>query len=202
MLFNTAAAAYPVNIFYACNSPYCLIHCFYEKTVLAVFYKFGHATPVKGDYRSAAGHGLDNGQAERLIEIYGMQKRACLAKQPVALNRPGAADINRIVVVQVRFDVLVIVGFILDDSRQYQLFIASPGNFNGLSGTLVMVNAPEKEQIIVRFRLKIKLLYIYAVMDGFDIVQIRRPVGIADGNIEHLAVVFLVNRQIPGDEKP
>ncbi|MGM0687140.1 MAG: metallopeptidase TldD-related protein, partial [Promethearchaeati archaeon] len=32
-------------------------------------------------------------------------------------------------------------------------------------------------------RLKIKLLDINAVMDGFDIIKIRRPVGIADGNI-------------------
>ena len=97
-----------------------------------------------------------------------------------------------------RFEVLVVVCFILDDSRQYQLFIAGPGNFKGLSGTLVMVNTAEKEQIIIRLRLKIKLLNIYAVMDGLDLVKIRRPVGIADGNIEDFAVVFFVNRQNPG----
>ena len=178
-----------------CNSVYGLIHSCYKKTVLAVFDQFGHAALVKGDYGGAAGHGLYNGQSERLIEIYWVQKRVCLAKQLVTLNRPDAADIDRIMVVQVRFDVLVIVGFILDDSCQYQLFIAGPGNFKGLSRALIMVYAPEKEKIIVRFRLKIKLLHIYAVMDGFDIVKIRRPVGIADGNIEHFAVIFFVNRQ-------
>jgi len=102
-----------------------------------------------------------------------VQKRACLAKQLVALSRAGAADINRLVVIQVRFDVLLVVCFILDDSRQYQLFIAGPGNFKGLFGTLIMVNTAEKEQIIIRLRLKIKLLNIYAVMDGLDIVKIR-----------------------------
>ena len=79
-----------------------------------------------------------------------------------------------------------------------QLFIAGPGNFKGLSGALVMVDAAEKEQIIIRFRLKIKLLQIYAMMDGFDIVKIRRPVGIADGNIKYFVVIFFVNRQNPG----
>jgi hypothetical protein len=42
------------------------------------------------------------------------------------------------------FDVPAIVGFILDDSRQYQLLIAGPGNFDGLLSPLVLVNAPEK----------------------------------------------------------
>ena len=127
-----------------------------------------------------------------------MQKRVCLTKQLVALNRPDVADIDRIVIIQMRFNVLVIVGFILNDSRQNQFFVAGSGNFKGLSGTLVLVNASEKEQIIVRFRLKTKLLHIDAVMDGFDIVKIRRPVRIADGNIEHCAVIFFVNWQNSG----
>ncbi len=149
ILFNMAAAPCPVNIFYFRNGIYCPIQCLYEKTVLPVFDKFGHAPPVKCDHRGAAGHRLYNGQAERFIELYGMEQCGCLAEQPVALNRVGTADINSSVLVQVWFDVLVIVGFILDDSRQYQLFIAGSGNFNGLSGSLIMVNAPEKKQIVV-----------------------------------------------------
>ena len=94
-----------------------------------------------------------------------------------------------------RFDVLVIVSIILNYSRQYQLFVAGPGNFKGLSGALVMVNAPEKKQIIVRLRLKIKLTYIYTVMYSLDIVKLWRPIGVADGNIGHFAVIFPVNRQ-------
>ena len=87
---------------------------------------------------------------------------------------------------------------ILDDARQDQLFMAGPGDFNSFSGSFVLVNAPEKEQAVVRGRLKIKLLNVNAVMDGFDIIKIRRSIGIADGNIVRVAVVFLVNRQNPG----
>ena len=36
------------------------------------------------------------------------------------------------------------------------------------------------------------------MMNGFDIVKIRRAVGIADGDIKRFAVVFLVNRHNPG----
>jgi hypothetical protein len=86
---------------------------------------------------------------------------------------------------------LVIVSMILDDARQYQLFIAGSGDFNSLPGTLVIVNAPEKKQVIVRVRLKIKLPDINAVMDGFDIIKIRRSIGIADGNIKRLPLYFL-----------
>jgi hypothetical protein len=53
---------------------------------------------------------------------------------------------------------LVIVSMILDDARHYQLFIAGSGDFNSFSGSLVMVNAPEKKQGVVRGWLKIKLL--------------------------------------------
>jgi hypothetical protein len=41
-----------------------------------------------------------------------------------------------------------------------------------------------KKAGVVRGRLKIKLPDINAVMDGFDIIKIRRSIGIADGNIE------------------
>jgi hypothetical protein len=54
-----------------------------------------------------------------------------------------------------------------------------------------MVNAPEKKQGVVRGWLKIKLPDINAVMDGFDIIKIRRSVGIADGNIVRLPLYFL-----------
>ena len=101
-------------------------------------------------------------------------------------------------VVHVRGDILVIVSLVLDNARQYQLFIAGPGDLNRLSYPLVIVNAPEKKEGIVRRRLKIKMKDIKAVMDGFDILKIRRSIGIADGNIERLAVVFLVDRQNPG----
>ena len=114
VLFNMRAAACPVNIFYFRNGIYCLILCFYEKTVFAVFDKFGHAPPVTCDHRGAACHRFYNGQAEGFIEIYGVEKCGCLAEQPVALNRVGTAGIDNIVVIQVWFDVLVIVGFILD----------------------------------------------------------------------------------------
>ena len=158
VLFNMTAAVCPVNLFYFRNGINGLIQCFYEKTVFAVFDKFGHASLVKCDHWCAAGHRFYNGQAERFIEIYGVEKCGCIAEQPVALNRVGTAGIDNMIVVQVWFDVLVIVGFILDDSRHYQLFIAGPGNFNGLSGALVMVNAPEKKEIVVRLRLKVKLI--------------------------------------------
>src|SRR4030042_1279888 len=197
VLFNTAATAGSINIFYMSHSIDGLIHRGNQKTGFAVFDQFRHAPPVKGDYGGAAGHGFDNGQSERLIEIDGMEKRVGLFKQQVSLNRPDAADIDRTLFVQVRFDVLVMVRFILNDSGHDQLFIAGPGNFKSLSGSLVRVNATEKEEIIIRFRLKIKLLQIYAVMDGFDIVKIRRPVGIADGNIKYLVVIFFINRQNP-----
>ena len=88
---------------------------------------------------------------------------------------------------------MVIVSPVLDNTCQYQLFIAGPGDFNSLSGTLVIVNAPEKKQRIIRLGLEIKLLDINAVMDGFDIIKIRRSIGIADGNIEYFVVVFFVN---------
>ena len=95
VLFNTAATAGSINIFYMGHSVYGLIHSGNEKTVFAVFDQFRHAPPVKGDYGGAAGHGLYNGQSERLIEIYGMEKRVGLLKQQVSLNRPDAADIDR-----------------------------------------------------------------------------------------------------------
>jgi len=144
MLFNIAAAIGSINIFYRFNSIDRIIHRFYEKAVFAMHDQLWHATLVKGNHWSAAGHGLYYGQAERLIEIYGMQKRVCLTKQLVALTRPDAADIDRIVVIQMRFNVLVIVGFILNDSGQNQFFVAGSGNFKGLSGTLVLVNASEE----------------------------------------------------------
>ena len=118
MLFNTATTAGSINIFYLGHSLYGLIHICNEKTIFAVFDQFRHTPPVKGDYGGAAGHGLYNGQSERLIEIYGMEKRIGLPKQQVSLNRPDAADIDRTLFVQVRFDVLVIVRFILNDSCQ------------------------------------------------------------------------------------
>ncbi len=106
-----------------------------------------------------------------------MQKSCCFAKKLIALDRPDATDINNIGVVQVRLDVLVVVGIILDDARQYQLVVANPGNFKCLSGAIVIVNAPKKEQIIVRLRLKIKLVYINTVMYCLNVVKIRRPIG-------------------------
>ena len=104
MLFNTAATDRSVNIFYMGHRVYGLIHRCNEKTGFAVFDQFRHAPPVKGDYGGAAGHGLHNGQSERLIEIDGMEKGGGLLKQQVSLNRPDAADIDRILFVQLRFD--------------------------------------------------------------------------------------------------
>jgi len=53
----------------------------------------------------------------------------------------------------------------------------------------------QKQQIVIRVRLEIKLVDVKAMMDGLDIVKIRRAVGIADGNIKNLFIVLFENRQ-------
>ncbi len=171
--FNMAATGCAVDRFNASNSLNGLVHAADQKTTLAVFDQFRHAAPIKGDYRRTAGHGFDNGQTERLIKLYWVQQRAGLAEQAVALYRSDAADINHHLIIYVRGDISVIVNLILDNARQYQLSIAALRDFNRLSDPLVTVNAPEKKQGDVRDRLKIKLLDINSVMDGFDIIKIR-----------------------------
>ena len=165
-----AAAIGAVNRFNTGNILNGLVHVVDQKATFAVFDKFRHAAPIKGDHGCSTGHGFDNGQAERLIKLYWVQQRAGFAQQTVALSGSDAADINHLVEVYVRGDVMVIVSMILNNTRQYQLFTAGSGDFQGFAGPLVLVNAPEKKQVIVRGRLKIKLLDIDAVMDGFDIV--------------------------------
>ena len=57
---------------------------------------------------------------------------------------------------------------------------------------------PKKKQTIFRIGLKIELGKIDAVMNGLDIIEFRRPVGVADGGIEGFAVVFFIHRQNSG----
>jgi hypothetical protein len=163
----------------------------HQKTIFTVFDQFRHAAPSKAITGVPQAMDSITDRPKGSSNCMGCNSAQGLAEQPVALNGPDTADINHLVVVYVRGDILIIVSLILDDARQYQLFIAGPGDFNSLPGTLVIVNAPEKKQVIVRVRLKIKLPDINAVMDGFDIIKIRRSIGIADGNIKRLPLYFL-----------
>ena len=106
----------------------------------------------------------------------------------------GAAHIDDMPIINKRFYMFFEIVLILNYASHYKFSPACTSNLDGLLCALVMVKASKKQQIVFRFGLKIKLTYVDAMMDGFDIVKIGRPVGIADGNIKHLAVVFPVNR--------
>jgi hypothetical protein len=72
-----------------------------QEACLPVGDDFRHASPEKGHHRGAAGHGFHHGKAERLIKTDGVQEGVCAAQQFVAFFRPGAAQIDDAVSIQI-----------------------------------------------------------------------------------------------------
>ena len=165
-----------------------------QKSILSGLNNFRHGSFRESDNRCSAGHGFNHRKAERLVEIDRMQQSQGLSENLVSFLRPHTADIANLII-QMGFDMRSVVCFILDDAGQNKRLFAPSGNFNGFPGPFIVMNASEKNQIILRLIIEYKIFNINAMIDGGDIIQRRSTIGITDGDVMAMAVVFFVHGQ-------
>ena len=162
-----------------------------------MFDQLRHTTSIERNDGCATCHCLDDRQPKGFVEMDGMEQCRGPPQQRTALNGTDTTLIKYLVVVNIGLNIFLIVVFILNDARYDQCFVTSFCNFNCLFGTFIRVNTSEKEQSVVWFGLKIELLQVNAMVDGFNIVKLGCSVGLTNGNVKHTFVVFFIDWQNP-----
>ena len=109
------------------------------------------------DHRRAAGHRLDDAEAERLVEVDQVQERPRAAEQLAAPSRPDRADVAHALAVDMRLDELLEVVAVLDDPGDHERQAGALGDLDRLRGALVRMDPPEEEQIVARLLLELEL---------------------------------------------
>src|ERR1700693_2057844 len=80
------------------------------------------------------------------------------------------------------FDLLPEIGFVLDNTSDDQTHSAQTSNLDGQMNTFIRVDPTKENQVIAAAFLKRVQRQINAVVDGRQVVQPCRSVGVANGN--------------------
>ena len=94
MLFNMATTVCSVNLFNPCNRLNGLVHVVTRKPFLPFSISSGMLPLSKAITGVPQAMDSITDSPKGSFKLYGVQQRAGLAEQPVALNRPDAADID------------------------------------------------------------------------------------------------------------
>src|SRR5581483_12065546 len=114
-----------------------------EEAVLAVPHDLDHRSAPPGDHRRAAGHCLDDAEAERLVEVHEMQERERTAEQASAPPWTARADVANVLAVEPRLHEALEVVAILDDPRNRQRHADTSSDIDRLGRSLVGMDPPE-----------------------------------------------------------
>src|SRR5690606_9535749 len=156
------------------------LNVIYQKAAMSVLNYFRHAAAVVGNDRGAAGQGFNHRQAKGFVEMDRVQQSKRVAQQFISLGWADTADVFNTASFQEWLYVSFKIILVLNNTCNHQFFIAGPGNFNGVAGALVRVNASEEQEIIARVRVKSKLFKIDTMAHGTDVVKRGSSVSIAD----------------------
>ena len=113
-------------------------------------------------------------------------------------GRGDRTEIPHVLTIEVRFDLVVEVLLVLDDSCDVETSAGSSCDLDRLCRALVGVDAPEVQEVISGCRVHAERERVDPVMDGGRIVQVRVPVGVADRDVVGRRVVALVDRDDAG----
>ena len=108
----------------------------------------GHRAAPVGDDRGAARHGLHDGQAERLVEVDRVQQRSRIAEDIRAAPRADRAEEDDLVPVDMRLHGVGEIPLVLHDAADHQPSSRATGDLDGVSCSLVGMDAPERDQVI------------------------------------------------------
>src|SRR6202521_773476 len=134
--------------------------------------EFGHRAPFEGDDRGAASHRLDDGEAERLVEVDQMQQRAGLAKRPGSWRSTDRPEIRYPVAVDARGDPPFEIVLVLDDAGHDQPPVRTARRLDRLRRTLVGMNTAEEQQAFSAGRVERKVVERNAVVNGSGVVEV------------------------------
>lgn len=122
-----------------------------------------------------------------------MQQAGRAAQQQMALGGAGRADIAD-VGRELRLDLTLKMTAVLHNAGQDQWPARGARHTAGVRSTFVGMNAAEEQQVIAALQLKGELLKIEATMNGREMGEIRKAVGIRDADVVCPAVEDAVHR--------
>jgi len=99
-----------------------------------------------------------------------MKKRNRPAEKLIPGLGIGASDENDLSLIQVRLHLPGVIAFVLDDTGHHEPFSGLGCNLDSFFGSLVVVDSPEKQEVLARPRLKGEVLDVDPVMNCSQVI--------------------------------
>ena len=151
---DSAAASTSVDFRNSPNGPNCLSDVVNQETGLPVFNHLTARTEVHCDDGHAGCIGFDEDKSESFRDGVQVQYRSGPSKQFVLALHVHWSDIVDVLIVEMGFDLLPEIGFVLDNTSDYQTQSAQMSNLDGQMNTFIWVDPTKENQVITAGLLK------------------------------------------------
>ena len=138
----------------------------------------GHRAAPVGDHRGTARHGLHDGQAERLVEVDRVQQHGRIAEDIRPAPRADRTKEHDLIPVDMRFHGVGEIPLVLHDAADHQPSSRAAGDLDGISCSLVRMDAPKRDKVILPSGAVREHPEVDSVMDGRGIVEPGVAIGV------------------------